>query len=74
MLAEFAVGGFAKRWGAEGSGRGPGLRHGRSQHQRNTRLPEFTTNYTISANCPYDAAVFWSANERLRGERGYRLR
>ena len=38
-------------------GQGLSLQDGDLERQRNQRIPTFTTNYTIPANCPFDAVV-----------------
>jgi hypothetical protein len=57
MLAEFGVGGRADDVRGENVGPGVSLQDGDLERQRNQRIPEFTTNYTIPANCPFNAVV-----------------
>jgi hypothetical protein len=57
MLAEFGVGGRADDVRGGNVGPGVSLQDGDLERQRNQRIPEFTTNYTIPANCPFNAVV-----------------
>jgi len=57
MLAEFRADGCANDVRGGNVGPGLSLQDGDLERQRNQRIPEFTTNYTIPANCPFDAVV-----------------
>src|SRR5215813_5485249 len=66
-LAEFGVGGRANKCRGGNVPPGLGLQDGDLERQRNERIPTFTTNYTIPANCPFDAVVNCGQRTRSYG-------